>query len=640
MRLSMQYRNILDNMIKSQKIDPKEIVKIVALLDDIVYIHDCFAKPTNNTGAEISFLSQVRQRLDEYKDSIVPFSKMKDILLGASIVAIKEYNDEVQIPNFHFLRELYPNPAAYVFAEYRAINLKKNKFYVRMQGDALQYAVINPQGRAITDKIEKSELENILSPNKLDILQPFDLEKLRPFATKILDSASKRAHVYPNSQDHSLTLKQLNKIEREHLAAIDFNTIISLSDLTHLEKFINIDKDTFIKFELATIAANLDITCDEIKIRIEAIKDNIKNKTYPKETLKKANLTTVNFKNNNTMMRLELPTGIADIFKVIHSDKLSDEEKLKKVIKLSKQYQAMEFIPMKHLPELDDPTLTLRGFSKEIDASSKTLYNQCLESQQSLNDYYKTIINNMLEIVTYFASILNNEIKSDQLKLLNLIESKYQDNGKDITVLLPAGIAQMLTVLYSNKLTDEQKLNEIVKISKIHHKIHQKDKLIGKNNNKLNAANNIITEFSNMIYKLSFYLTSLKGFEERPTAALPIFDREKLIPKTTNELIYKTVNIPPLKTKLEEENEEKKQFSEKANKKSRSTMRQGHMASAHINNTSQFFSNFDTILLNNKKRTSSEGRLIPIANKNDKHQPKTKSTGSFVDNDHKIKPKK
>ena len=68
------------------------------------------------------------------------------------------------------------------------------KFYVRKKGDTLEYTVIDPSDQVVTGTIEKLELKKILGTQKQNVLEPFDIEKLRPYLPTILDVTAKKNH--------------------------------------------------------------------------------------------------------------------------------------------------------------------------------------------------------------------------------------------------------------------------------------------------------------------------------------------------------------------------------------------------------------------------------------------------------------
>lgn len=82
--------------------------------------------------------------------------------------------------------------------------MKKGLLYVSMQNDELQYSVIDPSGVKVSGKIEKQELELIISPNKLDVLKPFELVRLQPFLSKILKVTEQRGHTLRKKSQRTL----------------------------------------------------------------------------------------------------------------------------------------------------------------------------------------------------------------------------------------------------------------------------------------------------------------------------------------------------------------------------------------------------------------------------------------------------
>lgn len=92
---------------------------------------------------------------------------------------------------------------------------EKNKLYVRLKDDALEYMVVNPLDVIIKDKIDQKTLENeIITPKKIAILKPFDLHKLAPYLEKLLAVTSNR--------DHTQTAKQFATfVKRDGTKAIN-----------------------------------------------------------------------------------------------------------------------------------------------------------------------------------------------------------------------------------------------------------------------------------------------------------------------------------------------------------------------------------------------------------------------------------
>jgi len=81
---------------------------------------------------------------------------------------------------------------------------EKNKLYVRLNNGNLEYAVIDPLGVVVKDKIEKRILESeILRPKKLAIIEPFNLAKLAPYLEKLID--------YTTNKDHTQTAKEFEQ---------------------------------------------------------------------------------------------------------------------------------------------------------------------------------------------------------------------------------------------------------------------------------------------------------------------------------------------------------------------------------------------------------------------------------------------
>ena len=85
----------------------------------------------------------------------------------------------------------------------KEVKPEKGRFYVAMNNGALEYTAINPLG-VVKGKIEKEQLAAILGQAMPDILQPLNIDKLRPFLPKILDatsmsmSAANSLHTTPN----------------------------------------------------------------------------------------------------------------------------------------------------------------------------------------------------------------------------------------------------------------------------------------------------------------------------------------------------------------------------------------------------------------------------------------------------------
>ena len=71
---------------------------------------------------------------------------------------------------------------------------EKGKYYVRYENNTLEYKVINPDGKEVHSQIDKAELgpilEATLPPSELNILQPLNLEKLKPCLPRIIDATS------------------------------------------------------------------------------------------------------------------------------------------------------------------------------------------------------------------------------------------------------------------------------------------------------------------------------------------------------------------------------------------------------------------------------------------------------------------
>jgi len=102
-----------------------------------------------------------------------------------------------------------------------------------MQDNALHYKVISPAKVEVADTIQKTDLEKILAPDSLDVLESFHPEKLEPYMPKILVITAERQHTRKRmplgTRDEIAHKKKGDQLEKDAVIA-HYESVIAVTD--------------------------------------------------------------------------------------------------------------------------------------------------------------------------------------------------------------------------------------------------------------------------------------------------------------------------------------------------------------------------------------------------------------------------